>query len=151
MRDLLDTGILVRIPHRSDPLHSEVREAMRRLAEAGHTFVTTRQNMAEFWNVCTRPATARGGFGLSADDAAHRLRLLERFITVLGEPESAYARWKALVQKHNVLGRQVHDARIVAVMLPHRVKRILTLNEADFGRYVPAVEPVSPAAVVSTQ
>jgi predicted nucleic acid-binding protein len=151
MRYLLDTGILVRIPHRSDPLHSQIREAMRRLAQAGHTFVTTRQNMAEFWNVCTRPATARGGFGLSADDAAHRLRLLERFITVLGEPESAYARWKALVRKHNVLGRQVHDARIASVMSAQRVKRILTLNEADFARYTPAIEPVSPAAVLNAR
>ena len=86
---------------------------------------------------------ARGGFGLSADEAAKRLRMLERFILVLGEPESAYGRWKALVQKHKVLGRQVHDARIVSVMSAYRVKRILTLNEVDFARYSPAIVPIS--------
>ena len=80
---------------------------------------------------------------------ARRLRLLERFVSVLRDPETAYARWKALVVKHSVLGRQVHDARIVAVMLSYRIKRILTLNDVDFVRYAPDVEPVTPAAVVA--
>jgi predicted nucleic acid-binding protein len=73
MRHLLDTGILVRVPHRADPLNPEIRESLRHLAAAGHTFVTTRQNIAEFWNVCTRPASARGGFGLSPEETARRL------------------------------------------------------------------------------
>jgi predicted nucleic acid-binding protein len=150
MRHLLDTGILVRIPHRADPLNSEIREALRRLAGAGHTFVATRQNIAEFWNVCTRPAEARGGFGLSTDEAARRLRMLERFVEVLSEPNSAYSRWKSLVQKHSVLGRQVHDARIVSVMAAHRIKRIVTLNETDFFRYVPTIIALTPSTIISS-
>jgi len=147
MRYLLDTGILVRIPHRTDPLHQQVRLAISHLTTSGHTLLTTRQNMAEFWNVCTRPASARGGFGLTAD-AARRLRLLERFITVLAEPDSAYSRWKALVLRYGVLGRQVHDARIVAVMAAYRIKRIITLNEADFVRYA-EITPYTPATVLA--
>lgn len=149
MRHLLDTGILVRIPHRTDPLNPEIRDALRRLAGEGHTFVTTRQNIAEFWNVCTRPASARGGFGLSSDDAAHRLRMLERFVEVVSEPDSAYGRWKSLVQKYRVQGRQVHDARIVSIMAAHRIKRIVTLNEADFFRYAPAIIALTPSAIIS--
>ncbi len=72
MRYLLDTGILIRIPHRSDPLNTDIRNAIRRLALDGNTFVTTRQNVAEFWNVCTRPASSRGGYGLTTDDTARR-------------------------------------------------------------------------------
>ena len=61
MRYLLDTGILLRLPHRADSLHAVVREAMRRLAIDNHTFVTSTQNIAEFWNVCTpRQALAAG-------------------------------------------------------------------------------------------
>ena len=146
MRYLLDTGILVRILHRADPLHEQIRGAIRRLNEQGHTFVTTRQNIAEFWNVCTRPTSARGGFDLSAPVTAHRLRILERFISVLGEPQSAYTRWKSLVLHHNVLGRQVHDARIVAVMAAYRIKRIVTLNEPDFARF-PEITAFTPQAV----
>jgi predicted nucleic acid-binding protein len=151
MRYLLDTGILIRIPHRSDPLNTDIRNAIRRLALDGNTFVTTRQNVAEFWNVCTRPASSRGGYGLTTDDTARRLRILERFVTVLDEPKSAYAHWKALVQKHKVLGRQVHDCRIVAVMIACRTKHILTLNDADFARYSPQVIAVPPTAVLSAK
>jgi predicted nucleic acid-binding protein len=150
MRYLLDTGTLLRIPHRADPFHPTIREALRKLAGAGHTFVSSRQNFAEFWNVCTRPATARGGFAFSAPETARRLRMLERFIAVLREPESAYTRWKELVLHHNVLGNQVHDARIAAVMSANRVKCILTLNEADFVRYGPSLKVKSPTKVMLT-
>jgi predicted nucleic acid-binding protein len=70
MRYLLDTGILLRLSHRTDPAHHVVRDALRTLRDNGHQFVTTRQNMAKFWNVCTRPADARGGFGLSLKERA---------------------------------------------------------------------------------
>jgi hypothetical protein len=36
-----------------------------------------------------------------------------------------------------VSGVQVHDARLVAVMKVHGVAHILTLNAADFRRYIP--------------
>jgi predicted nucleic acid-binding protein len=148
MRYFLDTGILARLPHRTDPLHETVRQGLRVLHADRHTFVTATQNMAEFWNLCTRPADARGGFGLSVEETHKRLRLLERFITVLREPESAYAKWKSLVLMHKVAGRQVHDARLAALMKAYRLKRILTLNADDFKRY-PGIEAVTPQSVLS--
>jgi predicted nucleic acid-binding protein len=38
---------------------------------------------------------------------------------------------------------QVHDARLVAAMRVHSVKRILTFNDKDFARYtdIAAVHP----------
>ncbi|HTW94162.1 MAG TPA: type II toxin-antitoxin system VapC family toxin [Tepidisphaeraceae bacterium] len=146
MRYLLDTGILLRLPHRNDPQHSVIRAALRNLTSSDHRFVTTRQNMAEFWNVCTRPADARGGFGLPINDVIRRMRLLERFIEVLSEPQSAYARWKQLVVQYSIKGKQVHDARIVALMTAHRITQLLTLNFEDFRRFR-EIQPVSPAAI----
>ena|ERR1035437_117981 len=148
MRYLFDTGVLLRLPHRADPLHAVVREAVRSLTVKRHAFVTTTQNIAEFWNVCTRPASARGGLGLSVDETRRRLRLLERFIKVLREPESGYRKWKDLVVMNRVEGRQVHDARLVALMRAYRIKRILTLNDSDFLRYK-GVEAVTPQDVVA--
>ena len=74
MRVLLDSGILLRLPHRSDPGHAVIRKAVRALKGRGDTLVTSPQNVAEFWNVCTRPATARGGYGLSIEETGKRLR-----------------------------------------------------------------------------
>ncbi|HUO09926.1 MAG TPA: type II toxin-antitoxin system VapC family toxin [Phycisphaerae bacterium] len=145
MRYLLDTGILLRLPDRSDPFHSVVREAVRGLSP--HELVTATQNIAEFWNVCTRPSTARGGLGLAGHEAQRRLRLLERLVVVLREPPSAYERWKTLVMRCKVQRRQVHDARLVALMKAYRIKRVLTLNAPDFARY-PGVEAITPQNVV---
>jgi hypothetical protein len=40
---------------------------------------------------------------------------------------------------------KVHDARLVSVMLRSGVKRILTLNDGDFRRYVgEGIEVVTP-------
>jgi predicted nucleic acid-binding protein len=147
MRYLLDTGILARLLHRNDPLHQLVRDSVRNLAAAGHFFVTSTQNMAEFWNRCTRPPIARGGFGLTIEQTRKRLRLIERLVTVLREPESGYRNWKSLIVRCEVQGKQVHDARIAALMKSYRIKRILTLNAADFARY-PGIVASSPADVV---
>jgi predicted nucleic acid-binding protein len=48
-----------------------------------------------------------------------------------------------LVSKHEVKGKEVHDARIVAAMLAHRVTHLLTFNTADFKRYteIAAINP----------
>jgi predicted nucleic acid-binding protein len=38
----------------------------------------------------------------------------------------------------------VHDANIVATMLAHGERRLLTFNLADFARFRPPVELVAP-------
>jgi predicted nucleic acid-binding protein len=58
--------------------------------------------------------------------------------------EQAKIQWKRLVVRHSVLGSKVHDARLVATMNVHGIRRILTFNTADFARYdIEAVHPVS--------
>jgi predicted nucleic acid-binding protein len=148
MRYLLDTGILARLLHRQDPLHQSVRQALRKLTADRHTFVTTTQNIGEFWNLCTRPNSARGGFGLSIETTSSRLRLLERFVTILKEPDSAYQKWKSFVVTYRVVGRQVHDARLAASMSAYRLRRIVTLNPTDFARY-PGLEALTPSDVLA--
>lgn len=59
MRLLLDSGILLRLLDRSDANHAAIRQCLRRLRLRGDTAVVSAQNIAEFWNVCTRPASAR--------------------------------------------------------------------------------------------
>jgi predicted nucleic acid-binding protein len=52
--------------------------------------------------------------------------------------------WKQLVVRHGVQGSKVHDARLVATMNIHGIRRILTFNTDDFTRYdIDAIHPSS--------
>lgn len=135
MRYLLDTGVLLRLVHPTDPLHQEIVDALELLKSQGHTFYCGMQNVAEFWNVTTRPATSRGGFGLTPGEALRRLTVIERAVEVLTESPTSYAEWKHLVVFHSVLGVQVHDARLVALMKAEGVSHLLTMNPSDFKRF----------------
>ncbi len=65
---LVDTNILLRVARRSDPQHKLIDRALARLGGQGTTFYYTHQNIAELWNVMTRPAV-RNGFGLTVTEA----------------------------------------------------------------------------------
>ena len=146
---LLDSNILLRLVNRTDPLHGSVRAAVRALKVRGDTFVMAAQNVAEFWNVSTRPASARGGLGLSIAETSQRLRLLERIIRVLPDSPNAYAVWRNLVVSLGISAVQVHDARLAALMLVHGVTHILTLNVPDFARFS-GITAIDPAVVAAT-
>jgi predicted nucleic acid-binding protein len=135
MRYLVDSNILLRLLQRNDPHHSTIRQAVRALLARGDELCCAPQNIVELWNVSTRPATARGGFGLTTAETDRRVRLIERVFTVLEETPAVYPEWRRLVVRNSVSGVQVHDARIVAVMKVHGITHALTLNVTDFSRY----------------
>ena len=142
----LDTNILLRMSQSHTPEYPVISAALATLKAQGETFVCFVQNMAEFWSVATRPATSRGGFGLSAWDALALMATLEAGVVVLPDPPSLYADWKGLLTSPGVLGVQAHDARLAAAMIGHKVEKLLTLNAGDFARYT-MIEAVLPADV----
>ncbi len=52
----------------------------------------------------------------------------------MAETPDIYPAWKALVGALRVIGKQVHDARLVAVCHVHGVTHLLTFNVAHFVR-----------------
>jgi predicted nucleic acid-binding protein len=144
---LADTGVLLRLLDRADPQHMDVRDAVRTIRQRGDRCVTSPQNAAEFWNVCTRPATARGGLGLTGLETERRLRIIERLFPVLVDSPNTYAHWRNLVVTHGVMGVQAHDAKLAAFMMAHGLTHVLTFNASDFTRY-PTIVAMTPAGVL---
>jgi predicted nucleic acid-binding protein len=62
---------------------------------------------------------------------------------------AVHQEWRRLLVTYSISGVQVHDARLVAAMLLHRVKRILTFNEKDFARYS-EIEALNPRKLAPT-
>lgn len=118
------------------------RRAVVTLLRSGDDLCVVPQNLIELWNVCTRPERDTG-FGKSVATTDRYCRFLESFVTVLPETPDLFARWRELVVEHDVSGKKVHDARLVAAMNVHGVRRILTFNTKDFVRYknVEALRP----------
>lgn len=140
---LVDSGILVRYVQPRDPLCAVVRSAIRTLRGQRSTLSFVAQSMAEFWNVSTRPTSARGGYGMAPARTESRARILEGVFNRLPEADAAYGIWRRLIAAHSVSGVQVHDARLASAMLAHGVPNILTFNPGDFARY-PGINAVRP-------
>lgn len=132
---MADTNILLRFISPSDPNHGLIRDVIYSLLKRGEQVCYTSQNLAEFWNVCTRPTTSRNGFGLSVEETDWRAQVIESYLTLLSDSEAVHSEWRRLVVEYKVSGVQVHDARIVASMYVHGVTQILTFNIDDFTRY----------------
>jgi predicted nucleic acid-binding protein len=145
LKFLIDTNILLRIFRQDDPLHRLIAAALDERDGRGAESCFSLQNIAEFWNVCTRP-TERNGYGLSIADTNECVDYIERTMTFLPDNEQVYRVWRQLVIAHNVSGAQVHDARLAAIMQAHGVNRILTMNQQDFLRF-PGIQAIHPNQV----
>lgn len=135
MAYLLDTNIFLRLARRNDPQRQVVFEAMQKLRSRNEILCFTPQVMSEFWNVCTRPASSRGGLGLSTTQTERKARLIERYFRLLPDSLGTFQEWRRIVVAHSVMGVEVHDAKLVASMNAHGIIHLLTLNVTDFRRY----------------
>jgi predicted nucleic acid-binding protein len=144
MRVLVDTNILLRSVQPNHPLCSHATGAVSKLLRQDDAVFFCSQNIAEFWNVATRPAD-RNGLGLSEEEALQEVETIEGLFTMLPDVPAIYAAWKKIVKDYGVQGVKVYDARIVAIMNVYAVENILTFNGVDFRRYdsITALHPSS--------
>jgi predicted nucleic acid-binding protein len=146
---LMDSNILLRISRRYDPDHHIVDLALERLLSGHAELYYTHQNIAELWNVWTRPAN-RNGFGLTSETAEQKTGRIESMMMLAADSAAVYEQWRRLVREYRVTGVQVHDARLVASMLVHRIPNLLTLNGADFQRWSKVITAVHPRSVAES-
>ena len=140
---LVDTNILLRMVQSDSSEHPMIRECLTLLWEGGADLFFTSQNLAEFWNVCTRPAE-KNGFGFSIERTHEHARLISSNLTLAPDSEQTHQEWLRIVFEARVSGVQVHDARLAAAMRVHGISQLLTLNVGDFRRYgIVAIHPAS--------
>jgi predicted nucleic acid-binding protein len=149
MAHLLDTSILARLANTADPFYPVAAQAVLELHRRGEVLHLTAQNLVEFRNFATRPK-AVNGLGLSPVLAEAKAAIFEGTFPLLPETPDIYPAWKALVGALGVIGKQVHDARLLAVCHVHTVTHLLSFNVAHFVRmagFGPTVMVVDPATV----
>jgi predicted nucleic acid-binding protein len=139
---LVDTNVLLRLIEPEHSQHATAISASEALDALGHTRVIVPQVVYEFWAVTTRPVSANG-LGLTSPELGLKFEGLLSTLRLLRDERRIYERWRELVVDQDVKGKQIHDARLVAAMLRHRIPNLLTFNAADFARYseINVVEP----------
>ncbi len=70
-------------------------------------------------------------------------RLADEF-EILEDGPAVWDRLKELCGIFSFGGRQVHDANIVATMLAHGERRLITFNRPDFRRFASVIELLLP-------
>ena len=86
---LVDTNVLLRLVKPDDRDYPLVRSAVQQLWAVGEHLCYTSQNLAEFWNTCTRPAE-RNGYGLSIPEADRRARHVEDQLVFLEDTSRSF-------------------------------------------------------------
>jgi predicted nucleic acid-binding protein len=146
MRVLVDTNILLRSAQPNHPLCSQATHAVSKLIRQQDAVFFCAQNIAEFWNVATRPAD-RNGLGLSPEEVQQEVSNIEKTLTPLPDVPAIYGAWKQIVAAHKVEGVRVYDARLAAIMSVYSIESVLTFNSLDFERFS-NVRVIHPSSLV---
>lgn len=137
----IDTNILVTSRILEAPDHMTAREMLARAIESPEPVRISRQVIREYLVVLTRPQT--WPIAISRTDALDDVNRLASNFEVLEDGPLVTEFLIALCREVLVGGKQIHDANIVATMLAHGERRLLTFNTTDFLRYGDRVELVN--------
>jgi predicted nucleic acid-binding protein len=139
---LVDTNVMWRVLEPTDPAFTAITNTLKAIDVRGETVYITAQNLIEFRSVATRPRDVNG-LGMSAVDASVVARRIESTFPLLPDAPAILPHWRNLVDTYGVIGRQVHDTRLVAVVLTYGLTGIVTLNTRHFDLYggITVVEP----------
>ena len=136
----IDTNILVNSRILEAPQHEMARAMLERALQDDEPVRISRQVVREYLAVVTRPQT--WPVAISREDALDDVNRLIGSFEVLEDGPTVTERLVELCREVQVGGRQIHDANIVATMMAHGERRLLTFNVGDFRRYGDRIELV---------
>ncbi len=136
----VDTNVLVYSRIVDAPDHVVARASLEGLRAQGEPVRISRQILREYLSVLTRPQS--WPISIARDDLLDDVRKMMDAFEVLEDGRDVTETLVGLCSEVPVGGRQIHDANIVATMLTHGERRLMTFNAADFRRYGDRIELV---------
>jgi predicted nucleic acid-binding protein len=136
----LDTNVLVFSTQSLTTRHLLARDRLLGLERDGGEAFISRQVLREYLAAVTRPQGVV--LPMPMDLAILRVRQFASAYSMLEDNGEVMRHLHDLLRRFPVGGAQIHDANIVATMLAHGVRRLLTDNVADFARFSSVIEVV---------
>ena len=133
-RNFVDTCVLLAATDTSRDQHAEAVRFLDDGLKGTQRLFVVPQIFREYLVVATRPPEANG-LGLSPSDASDNIKRFKRFIQILPEDTETTAHLLVLIHQHDLNGKRIHDANLVASMARHGLRKLKTFNPADFKAF----------------
>lgn len=129
----IDTNVFVYARFPASPWHSDALALLESVSFDNELRCISRQIIREYLASVSRPMPWADA--LSRQFALDDVKLMVSNHTMLEDGPAVTRRLIQICRQTPVGGRQVHDANIVATMLAHGERRLLTFNVAHFRRF----------------
>ena len=134
----VDTNLLVYSHRRDSPWHKEAGRVVRQLAEGSAPWAVPWPCLHEFLAIVTHPRIYAPPTPLTAALEQINAWLESPTLVVLSEGADYWTALRQLLATSKVTGPQVHDARVAALCVHHRVAELWTADR-DFSRFASLV------------
>lgn len=134
----VDTNILVYASVVSAPQHQLANDALQQLHDVNIDCVVSQQILREYITVIMRLRNA--GNDLSTEAILDNVAVFRNQYVVVEDTPAVIDMLLDLLRRFPESDRRIYDANIVATMLVHGVRRLLTHNIRDFARYADLIE-----------
>jgi predicted nucleic acid-binding protein len=129
----IDTNVWVAKIIEDHTFHGRAETELIRRGENGDVFCVSSQIIRELISVCTLGRNLSRP--LKWEEIQQQLDAMLAQTVFLSESELSTRKLIELGSRYTVIGKQIHDANIVATMLAHGVTRLVTFNPDDFKRF----------------
>ena len=130
----VDTNVLLIATDESRSLHQEAMQLLAGSVTQYLSLATSGQVLREYLVVATRPVDVNG-LGLSTEVAVANVNEFLDGFNMCDETVEVSSRLRQLALTHNLSGKRLHDANIVATMEVHGIRALVTENAGDFAPF----------------
>ncbi len=131
---LFDTNVLVYAHNQDSPFHKKCLALVTAVTEGRFKGILTQQNLLEFYSIITdkrritKPLAPLEAQGLLEE-------YLKSFFRIIIPKHMTIQIFSMLSRKNKIKNGQIFDTYLVATMLSHKIKNIVTINTKDFKLY----------------
>jgi toxin-antitoxin system PIN domain toxin len=130
----LDTNILVYAHREDSPFHEVAVRRVAELAEGGAAWAIPWPCIHEFLAIVTHPRIYDPPTPLAVALTQVDAWLESPGLVLLAESDQHWPELRALIEKAQVTGGRIHDARVAALCRQHGVRELWSADR-DFGRF----------------
>jgi predicted nucleic acid-binding protein len=136
----IDTNVLIYASISTSPYYSIAIDHLRSFENVRADQWISRQILREYLAVQTRPIPSKKMLSVK-EITADIFSFQSRFLIAEDGP-LVTDRLLKLIGSIPIGGKQIHDANIVATMLAHGLRRLLTHNVIDFQRFAGTIDVI---------